>query len=819
MSYQVIAYKDSSGEERWVTIPEGKVVGRTVGGNIEGVDVVSSFTDLDDTPNTYTGAGLKVLRVNAGETDIEFVDVNSIITGYDLTEVDDTNVTITLGGTPVGSLLQAVSITVGWTGVLAVSRGGTGFGSYTIGDTLYADGASSLAKLGLSPSNNVLRAPNASVAPQWGKVTEDYVTLADVVTLDVSITKHGLVPKAPNDATKFLRGDGTWAVPAAGAFPAYNKIVLVDPSGNDGTGTRGQIDKPFLTLSAASTAALSGDLIIVNPGSYTSAVNVAKDGVNFYFHAGASVSITSSPYLFNLAGFATGCKVFGYGSFSTASTGGIYTSGNLPVNQTFEFHTATATITNSIEMSFGSTQSYYGLIKGVKFTTTTGNNIYLNWGGKVMIDIDWLETTHASASSQNVAMFNGSMHLRCKGSYWAVGHASAYGVNIYNSTAMIDVNNLTGGYTFTDYSIITSMGYAGKINGSAGVGLATCVHNGNVGTVTSTTAFNGITINGAAATATITTCAYFNATDVRGVCTLTNGSGKLTAIGSYSIGSAWTISAGNWDITIPPSASAYLNFTINGGTIILRVKWSPALYYMHFYIAGGEVTIDGEVNESATLWTAIYTSMFRFTGGTLRLKGTFRTQTTNTQYPLMAWTGGTLILDGAKFIQTSQLNAAHPPILCYGTSALDLRCYNGAANFTGNLYASRKAKDKCTISAVASTTIALNDGSGGTETFTEADTATYNTKAKLAQRMAALINASGTLDITASQDTPGTDEYFYVEADVAGSIACILSGPNIWNNMRQLPVTNYSATIVVFNHKAPNELIGAGTWIEDADVL
>lgn len=45
-----------------------------------------------------------------------------------LTKVDDTNVTLTLGGTPATSLLAATSLTLGWTGLLASSRGGTGNG-------------------------------------------------------------------------------------------------------------------------------------------------------------------------------------------------------------------------------------------------------------------------------------------------------------------------------------------------------------------------------------------------------------------------------------------------------------------------------------------------------------------------------------------------------------------------------------------------------------------------------------------------------------------------------------------------------------------
>lgn len=48
-----------------------------------------------------------------------------------LTKTDDTNVTATLGGSPSTALLNAASITLGWTGNLAVSRGGTGAGTLT----------------------------------------------------------------------------------------------------------------------------------------------------------------------------------------------------------------------------------------------------------------------------------------------------------------------------------------------------------------------------------------------------------------------------------------------------------------------------------------------------------------------------------------------------------------------------------------------------------------------------------------------------------------------------------------------------------------
>lgn len=53
---------------------------------------------------------------------------SSVTGGFALTKTDDTNVTLTLGGTPATSLLAATSITVGWTGNLSVARGGTAGG-------------------------------------------------------------------------------------------------------------------------------------------------------------------------------------------------------------------------------------------------------------------------------------------------------------------------------------------------------------------------------------------------------------------------------------------------------------------------------------------------------------------------------------------------------------------------------------------------------------------------------------------------------------------------------------------------------------------
>ena len=57
--------------------------------------------------------------------------VSTDISGQAITKVDDTNVTLTLTGTPGNSVLNAVGLTLGWSGTLTAARGGTGTGGVT----------------------------------------------------------------------------------------------------------------------------------------------------------------------------------------------------------------------------------------------------------------------------------------------------------------------------------------------------------------------------------------------------------------------------------------------------------------------------------------------------------------------------------------------------------------------------------------------------------------------------------------------------------------------------------------------------------------
>jgi len=131
------AYLDSSG---YLGLNNGAVESYLKNTNITNAGVVLEF------PNKPTGS----------YTIATTSDIPSI-TPAALTNINDTNVTLTLGGSPSTALLQATSLTLGWTGTLADSRiasastwnakqnalSGTGIVKSTAGTISYISGTTS----------------------------------------------------------------------------------------------------------------------------------------------------------------------------------------------------------------------------------------------------------------------------------------------------------------------------------------------------------------------------------------------------------------------------------------------------------------------------------------------------------------------------------------------------------------------------------------------------------------------------------------------------------------------------------------------------
>lgn len=125
------------------------------------------------------------------------------ITGAALTRFNDTNVTLTLGGSAATALLAPTTIAAGWSGILDASRGGTGPWT-TSGAVLVAQG----------PSN----------APAWSSTTTAFGYIAGAggtVTQGTSRTT-GVTSNTPTGAITLFSAAGS---PTPATFTVTNSVV------------------------------------------------------------------------------------------------------------------------------------------------------------------------------------------------------------------------------------------------------------------------------------------------------------------------------------------------------------------------------------------------------------------------------------------------------------------------------------------------------------------------------------------------------------------------------------------------------------------
>ena len=94
----------------------------TVYGAVSSTGIVNTNTGFRISNGATSG---HVLRGNGTNFISSTLAASDIASGQALTKTDDTNVTLNLGGSPSTALLTAASLTLGWSGQLALSRGGT----------------------------------------------------------------------------------------------------------------------------------------------------------------------------------------------------------------------------------------------------------------------------------------------------------------------------------------------------------------------------------------------------------------------------------------------------------------------------------------------------------------------------------------------------------------------------------------------------------------------------------------------------------------------------------------------------------------------
>lgn len=349
---------------------------------------------------------------------------SSITGGAALTKTDDTNVTLTLGGTPASSLLAATSLTLGWTGTLGISRGGTGQGTKAAafdalspmtaqGDIIYGGTSGTGTRLALGSAGFVLTSDITGV-PKWATPAAAALAVGTSVVTGGTSTRV-LFDNAGVVGEYVISGSGNVAMTTSPVFTTptlgvasattINKVTITAPA----TGSTLTIQDGF-TLTANGNATVSGtntgdqnlfsSVVVsgqttVTPASTTQALTLV---------AGTNVTITTDNTAKSITINASG----GSGSPGGLDTqvqfndGGSAFGGNsgLTFNKTTQ-------VTNSIITDAGTNTTVRPLIISHASSGTAANSLGVgmtyqlqNSGGTMAtagaIDVDWTAGTNTS---------------------------------------------------------------------------------------------------------------------------------------------------------------------------------------------------------------------------------------------------------------------------------------------------------------------------------------------------------------------------------------------------------------------------------------
>lgn len=266
---------------------QGTVLGSTYGGT--GVNNGSFTITLGG--NLVTSGAFSSTFTMTGATNVTFPTSGTLATTSQLptpaalTRVDDTNVTLTLGGTPATALLQATSITAGWTGQLSLTRGGTNASLVASNGGIVYSSATALAILSGTATANQMLQSGASGAPAWSTSTWPATTTANqLLYSSATNTVSGLT--GANSATLVTNSTG---VPSMTASMTNGQVLI---------GSTGATPTPA-TLTAGSGISISN-------GAASITISGTGSGIGWTEVTGTSQAMTAdSGWVANNAGLVT----------------------------------------------------------------------------------------------------------------------------------------------------------------------------------------------------------------------------------------------------------------------------------------------------------------------------------------------------------------------------------------------------------------------------------------------------------------------------------------------------------------------------------
>lgn len=428
-----------------ININGNSITSTDVGGNIVITPNTVGSIVLDGLNWPQVDGTANQALVTNGAGQLGWASFGAPFTPAALTSTSDTNVTITLGGTPATALLQATSITMGWSGQLSISRGGTNTNLLgTNGQLAQSDGTKYSWTTATYPSTatatgTILRADGTN----WVATTATYPATTTINQILYS-SANNVIGEITAAIGGVLVSDAA-GVPSMLANPADNYRVLQSknnaiaewsvaayPHTAGANGTLMQSDGTDWTHTTATyPSSTNKDHILYSSANNTvSEIATQKDAVLVSNHSNTPVWSSSMTDGQIIIGKTNDIPV---AANITAGTGISITNGSNSI-----------TITNTAPSS-GTVNS--GTANQLAYYQTTGTAV----SGLTSANSATLVTNSTGVPAWTGSMTNGQLLIGSTGATPILANLTAgSGISISNGAGSITISGVGGGYSWTE---------------------------------------------------------------------------------------------------------------------------------------------------------------------------------------------------------------------------------------------------------------------------------------------------------------------------------------------------------------------------------